>query len=717
MSTTPVLSNLWYRVETLRPKLRSHARLHRHRYRGQVWYLLQDPATGRVQRFTPAARLVITLMDGTRPVAELWDLANRRLGDDAPTQDEMIHLLGQLHATDLLQSDVTPDVAELFARGQREESTRNRQTFGNPMAIRIPLVDPDRFLSRTAGLARLIWGRPGAILWCLVVLPALFLLLPHWPELSNGFTDRVLAIDNLVVLYFVFPLVKALHEMGHAMATKAGGGEVHEMGVMLLVLLPIPYVEASAATTFRSKYQRAVVGVAGVAVELFIAALAFYLWLLVEPGLVRAILFNTMLIAGVSTLLFNGNPLLRYDAYYVLADLLEMPNLAGRSLRYWGYLFERYPLGVRDAEPPDATPGEKAWLFLYGLASSIYRVFVTIFIALFIAGQFFFIGVLLAIWAAGAMVVLPVVKGVKYLASSPRLRRRRVHGFAVVGGSLGVLVLAGVAIPIPHHTHAEGVVWLSEQALVRAGTNGFVEGFLARAGDPVNEGDPLIRSADPTLSAQVKLARARVAELEALLAMEATEDRVKAAVVREKLGQERAALAVLEGREAELVVRAKAAGIFQMPNVSDVPGRYYRKGDLMGYVIGAGLPPLVRVVVPQDAGDQVRMGTDRVMVQMMNRAHTIYRGRIAREVPAGDEYLPSKALATEGGGAIAIDPRDTKGPKALERMFQFDVLLEDAARFTLFGQRVLVRFDHHDQPLFLQWYRRLRLLFLSRFSV
>ncbi|MGE0419968.1 MAG: hypothetical protein AB7O80_24450, partial [Acetobacteraceae bacterium] len=178
----PVLSNLWYRVENLRPRLRSHARLFRHRYRGQLWYLLQDPATGRVQRFSAAARLVITLMDGRRSVADLWDIANRRLGDDAPTQDELIHLLGQLHAADLLQSNVTPDVAELFTRGEREERARHRRSFANPMAIRIPLWDPDRFLNRFQSLFRSMWGKWGAILWCLVVLPALFLVAPHWPE-------------------------------------------------------------------------------------------------------------------------------------------------------------------------------------------------------------------------------------------------------------------------------------------------------------------------------------------------------------------------------------------------------------------------------------------------------------------------------------------------------------------------------------------------------
>jgi len=225
----PLLSTSWYRVADRRPKLRSHARMHRHRYRGELWYLLQDPASSRVHRFTPAARLLISLMDGTRTVARLWEIANRRLGENAPTQDEMIQLLGQLHAADLLQSDVTPDVAELFSRGAREDRARHRRSYANPMALRIPLWDPDAFLNRTKDWISRIWSGWGAILWLAVVLPAVFLVPAHWPELTNNFTDRVLALDNLVVLYLAFPALKALHELGHATATKAGGGEVHDI--------------------------------------------------------------------------------------------------------------------------------------------------------------------------------------------------------------------------------------------------------------------------------------------------------------------------------------------------------------------------------------------------------------------------------------------------------------------------------------------------------
>jgi putative peptide zinc metalloprotease protein len=716
MPPTPLLSTSWYRVAERRPRLRSHARLYRHRYRGGVWYLLQDPASSRVHRFTPAARLVISLMDGTRTVARLWEIANRRLGEGAPTQDDMIQLLGQLHAADLLQSDVTPDVAELFSRGEREDRARYRRSFANPMALRFRLWDPDSFLNRFEPWIRRIWSLWGAILWLAVVMPALFLISPHWPELTNNFTDRVLAFDNLTVIYFVFPVLKALHELGHASATKAGGGEVHDMGIIVLVMLPVPYVEASAATVFRSKYRRAMVGGAGVIVELFVAALAFYAWLLVEPGLVRAVLFNVMLIASVSTLIFNGNPLLRYDAYYILADLIEIPNLSMRSARYWGYLLEHYILGVRDGEPSEASRAEKAWFIFYGLAATVYRVLVTVVIALFIAGRFFVIGVVLALWAVTAMAFFPLIRAVRHVAASPRLRRQRIRAIGLAVGIAIAAVSFLLSVPVPYHSSAEGVLWLPEEAIVRTGSSGFLAKILVEPGMRIAAGDALIQFNDPMLVAQLRRSEAKVVELEAEYDAEFVADMVKAQITRDKLDSERAALAVARARTAELTVRARTDGIFVVPQSADMPGRYFHRGELLGYVVGQ-TQPLARVAVPQEAVEKVRLETDRVQVRLAEHPDAILEGRVVRQVPAGDENLPSPALAAQGGGEIATDPRETKNPKALQRVFQFDVEFGRGERLDHFGQRVFVRFEHEMEPLSVQWYRSIRRLFLTTFNV
>ncbi len=713
---SPLLSSVWYRVAQLKPKLRAHARLHRHSYRGETWFLLEDRATGRTHRFTLAARMVISMMDGARSVAQIWDAAHRHLADAAPTQGELIELMGQLYAADLLQTDVTPDIAELFARTEREERTRQRQNFSNPMAIRIPLWDPDACLNRIAPLLRVMWSRWGGLLWLAMVLPALFLLPPHWAELTNNFTDRVLAVDNLFVLYLAFPLLKVAHEMGHATAVKANGGEVHDLGVIMLVLLPVPYVEASAATVLRSKYRRAVVDAAGLAIELFIAALAFYLWLLVEPGLFRAVLFNIMTIASVSTLIFNGNPLLRYDGYYILSDLAEIPNLGPRAARYWSYILERYLLGAQELRPPTASSAEARWLLLYGAASAVYRIIVTVFIALFIAGRFFFVGVVMAAWAVAAMALLPLLRGIRYVVHGREMQQNPLRAIIAGIGLPATLAAALLVIPLPSGTNTEGVIWLPETALVRAGTDGVLNRILVPSGSMVRQGDALMRNESPELAANLRLAQARVAELQAAYIAELVIDPDRAQLTRENLDLNTARLASLHQRADELVVHARADGRLVVPQMDDLPGRYVHKGDLLAYIIGAA-PPVVRVVVPQDAINRVRIGDDAVQVRLADRPDTTLTGHVVRALPDGDAYLPSRALATDGGGQIATDPRETKGAKALQRIFQFEVELDSTTPFSYYGQRVHVRFEHPREALAVQWYRAIRLLFLSRFNV
>jgi putative peptide zinc metalloprotease protein len=431
---------------------------------------------------------------------------------------------------------------------------------------------------------------------------------------------------------------------------------------------------------------------------------------------VKALLFNVMVIASVSTVIFNGNPLLRYDAYYILCDLIEMPNLSARALRYWAYLAERYALGMREAEGPIASRAEKVWFVCYGLASTAYRVLVTVVIALFIASRFFIIGVLLAAWALVAMAVLPVARALGHVIASPRLRKRRRRALVVTFGSIAAALLLVVAVPLPYHSDAEGVVWLADEALVRAGANGFVERFLTVPGSHVAAGEAVLRTRDPALEAQLRLAEGKVDELEAAYAAEFVADRARAQIVRDKLDGARAALARAEERAGDAIVRVRADGVFYVPQAGDLPGRYYRKGELLGYVIGEAAP-LVRVVVPQDAVDPVRVATDRVLVRLAARPGQVLEGRMVRQVPGGEAYLPSRALAVDGGGQIATDPRDSSGPKALERMFQFDIALQGTPALGVFGERAYVRFEHKREPLAARWYRDVRRLFLSRFGV
>ncbi len=711
-----LFSSSWYRVAGLKPKLRGHAQITRHHYRGQLWYVMQDQSSGQNHRFSPQVYFVLSLMDGKRDFQSIWDLALEQLGDDAPTQDEMVKLLGQLHSSDLLLCDVPPDTLEVFRRYQRKQRSKWKQKLWSPLSIRFPIWDPDNFLERWLFLVQPLFGWIGKLLWTGTVLFALFAMLTHWSDLTNGVADRVMAPNNLLLLFFIYPAVKFLHELGHGFSTKIWGGEVHEMGIMLLVFMPIPYVDASSAWSFRDRKKRVVVGAAGMGVELFLAAIAMFVWLNVEQGLVHAIAYNVMLIGGVSTLFFNGNPLLRFDGYYIFSDLIEIPNLASRSNNYIGYLFQRYLFAVKQATSPASCTGEKVWFVCYGLASFAYRMLISFTIIIFVAGKFFLIGVLLALWAVSTMILVPISKQLKFIFASPVVQRQRLR---VIGSSFTLLLLVFsflCLLPVTLSTYAEGVVWLPEQSKVRSMTDGFVMHIHAQPNTEVARGDLLIEMEDPLLMAKKNVLLYRIKELRAEYKQAWAEDQVQAQIIKEQIVAVEAEMTLLTEKIEGLRLYSKVQGKFVIPRVDDLKGSFKRKGELIAYVIDFPATTIATVVTQDDIG-LVREKTRGIEVRLVDNIKKLYAVDIIREVPAASEKLPSSALGFKGGGEIPVDLASEKGDQAYEAVFQVELGLPQEAEARNLGERVYVRFDHGKEPLVWQWYRKLRQLFLRKFSV
>ena len=711
-----LFSPSWYRVATLAPRLRSHAQLHRHQYRGQTWYVLQDRSNERFHRFSPAAYAFIGLMDGQRTVQDIWELVSTKLGDDAPTQPEVVQLLSQLHATDVLQCDIPPDIAELLHRHERTQQKKWQRRLMSIFAWQFPLFDPERLLQTFLPLVRPFFGWGGVVLWLGIVIPALLIGAAHWSDLTANLLDRITTPQNLVLLWFLFPVIKALHEFGHAFTVKVFGGDVHEMGMMLLVFSPVPYVDASASSAFSSKWQRAVVGAAGMIVELVIASVAMYVWVSVEPGTVRTLAYNTIMIAGISTVMFNGNPLLRFDGYYMLADLIEIPNLGQRGNKYLGYLCERYPFGREEAEVPHATPGERAWFVGYSVSAFIYRVFVVFAILMFLTDQWFALGMFFAMVTALTWFVLPLGKGLSYLFTSPRIRRVRGRAIAVTTGAMAIILVALCFTPAPFRTRAEGVVWIPDEAIVRAGADGFVERVVGIPGSKVTRGDVLVVCHDSVLTTQLTVLEAQLREIEARIREQIPENLVKAKILEEEKHYIEEKLARTREQVQDLVITAKVDGTLVVSRVEDLPGRFVHRGDVLAHVVD--LKTLtVRTVVDQTDIDLIRHSTKNVQVRLAERLASPIDAGVTRLVPAASDELPSLALGSEGGGQVPMDPKDPKGQKAMRKVFQVDLQLPVELGIVNVGGRVYVRFDHGWAPLMAQWYRQGRQLFLSRFNV
>ncbi|WP_163933380.1 efflux RND transporter periplasmic adaptor subunit [Paraferrimonas sp. SM1919] len=713
-----LFSPYWYRVAALKPQLRNHINIQRQVKRGRVWYFFEDKITAAHHRFNYEAYVLISQFDGSKSVNDIWENAVIKLQDKAPSQEQVIALITKLYQAGLLVSDGLADHGEQLRRKHNMAFSKLKAKLSSPLAIRVPLFDPEPFLAKTVNFARPFMSRWFALVWLLVVISAFLQTLTHWPQLTENIVDTVLTPSNLLLLWLLFPIVKLLHELGHAYLVKKYGGEVHDIGIMFLVFMPVPYVDASAATNFSYRYQRVLVGAAGMLVELFIAALALHLWVQLEAGLSRTLLYNIMLIAGVSTLLFNANPLLKFDGYYILSDLLEIPNLASRSNQYIAYVIQRYLLLVSDIKSPAYAQGEAAWFSFYGIASFCYRAFIVFIIAIFLAQQFFFIGVALALFSLFTMFILPLYKQSKFLLKSPKLNRLRLRAISVVALLMLSVSLIFFAVPFSATTLVQGIIKHPEDAIIRAQSNCFIEQVMVNPGSKISKNQPLFLCQSDELTTEKKVLQARLQELQIKLVQLRFEGQPQQAqLVATEIKNLQGNLAYIEQQLANTIIYSPVDGRLLISALESLPGRYFSKGEAIGYVSELARELTIQVAITQQDIEQIRQSSEQVEVLINAFGEGILPAKVSRINPGAQFSLPSIALGHLAGGEINVDPRSSSQKETFKRVFWYDIKLVNRQPIEFYGSRVWVRFTKDDETLASRFYRAIRQNFLGEFGV
>lgn len=707
-----LFSPRWHRVAGLRPQLRAHAELRLHVQRDTPFHVLRDLTNDNALRLNTAAHAFVGRCDGKATVQQIWNAVLAAHPEQAMTQGEVIDLLVGLHGRSLMQFDVTPDVENLF---HAQDRRRRRRRIGgvNPLAFRVPLGDPSRLLTPLRRLTPWLFSRTSLVVWLLAVGLALLAAAMHWDALVLDAAKVLGSPGYLLLAWVCYPVIKALHEAAHALALQRYGGEVRQAGLTLIALNPVPFVDASAADALRWRGQRALVSGAGIMAELALAALAMGVWLLVQPGLVRDLAFIVMFTGALSTVLTNGNPLLRYDGYFVMCDLLDLRNLGTRSGRYWGELLGRRLLGLQLRTPVEPLPGERPWLLAYAPLSWLYRVVLSLVIGLWLAGFSPLLGVMACAALLTANLVLPLWNTLRMLGLAQRddVERHRAQrrGAALLAG---LALLLGL-VPVPFHSVAEGVVWLPERAQLRAGTDGFVAGLHAGTGQQVEAGQRIAQLDDPPLLARRTTLVGDVTEFDVRLFQALDRAPEQAPDLRERLAYSRAELARVDDRLGQREVNAEVGGELVLPPPEQLLGQFRRRGELLGYVLTHG-PTVVRVALPQEQADLVRQG-GAVQVRLREAPGQAYAGRIVLRVPGTVGQLPSAALGDWAGGRILTDASDREGLKPRRPVVLMDIELPAEAT-RRFGARALVRFDHGHAPIAQQLLRSLQQLLLGHFN-
>jgi putative peptide zinc metalloprotease protein len=705
----------WEQIAEITPRLHRHVHFYPQDYRGDRWYVSHNDANDKPIRFNEAAYTFIGRIDGELTVQENLESIQKEIGDAAPTPKEIVMILAQLMAVGALGGGISAEIREFLSRFQGNAPTRKKL---NPLVVRIPLFDPDKMLNHLIVFIRPLFSRGAMLVWFLIVGIGALLAGINLPSLSAAFSRDLLQPENLFMLVVLYGGIKLVHEFAHAFAIKMWGGEVHEMGLTLLVLAPVPHVDATASWAFREKHKRVLVSAAGIMAELFVAAIALFVWLTVEPGAVQDTAFNIVLIASVSTLLFNANPLLRFDGYYMLQDFIEIPNLGTRASRYYLYLIQFYLFGLEQARSPQTAEGEHYWFLVYGPAALIYRLMVMIAIGIFLINEYLIIGVALAGWAISMQVVMPIARGIQFVFLGPQLAEARARATGITVSVVTVLVVVLGFVPVSLTTQADGVVWVPDQAQMFAETEGFIERLNVSTGDRVEVGDVLVEMRNPVLLARIDVLEAQRREMSLRSRSEYFQDQVRSQISRTELETVESELESLQEQAEGLIIRSQVSGTVVLLAESGLDGIYLRQGQLLGYVSTQDRL-IVRSVVTQSDIGLLRRNVSGVEVRLAENLSERIAARIVRETPAASLDLPSAALGTFGGGNIAVDPLsdDANARKAVKKLFHVDLELSKGVVISGLGERAYIVFEHGSEPMAIQWLRMARQLVLSQLSV
>lgn len=471
----------------------------KHRYQGRAYWVVKDPVGLQYFRFEEEEFSILQMLDGQSSLEEIAE----QFANDFPPQtiqpDELQQFIGMLHRSGLVITGVAGQGVQLCKRGKERTGKQRLANMTNILAFRFKGFDPDPILNAIYPYFRWCFGKPAFILSSLLVLSALTLVLVQFQTFQGRLPSfqSFFAAQNWLWLGLTLAVTKVVHEFGHGLSCKHFGGECHEIGVMFLVLTPCLYCNVSDSWMLPNRWHRAFIGAAGIFVELVLASICTFIWWFTNPGALHYFALNVMFICSVSTILFNANPLLRYDGYYILSDVLEIPNLRQKANAILSRKLGSWCLGLEEPEDPFLPKRNQGLFALYTVAASIYRWVIVLSILFFLNRVFEpyglkVIGQLIAVAALYGLIVQPFWKLYKFLKVPGRLGK--VKRFRMVTTVVVILVVIGgvMFIPLPARVFCNLEIHPRDPAIVYVEVPGVLEDIRVKPGEFVEKGQLLV---------------------------------------------------------------------------------------------------------------------------------------------------------------------------------------------------------------------------------
>ena len=681
----------------------------KHRYHGRVYWVVKEPVGLHYYRFHEEEYAILNMLDGATSLQTIKDRFQAEFAPQRITLQDLQQFVGMLHRSGLVISQANGQGRQLRRRGDEKKKKERLGKLANIFALRFRGIDPEKLLNLLNPLTWWLFTVPALILIGLFGASALMLVLVNFQEFRSKLPtfEQFFAADNWLWLGATMAIVKVLHEFGHGLSCKRYGGECHEMGFMFLVFTPCLYCNVSDSWMLPNKWHRVFIGAAGMYVELILASIATYLWWFSEPGMLNFLCLSVMFICSVSTVVFNGNPLLRFDGYYILMDILEIPNLRQKATEVLKRWFQQYCLGLELPENPFLPQKKQLWFALYTVASVIYRWVVVFSIMMFLMKVLEpyglqALGRLVAFSGLAGMIIQPLWQTIKFFRTPGKASKMKQKN-VLTSLSIAAAVIAAIAlVPLPFHVDCAVEIQPHDAQQVFAMVPGRLVSLHKQPGDAVAKDEPIAQLDNLDLQFQLVEAQGEyemaVSRLRILEDQKFIDPAAKAQLDTqlEIVSSKAAQLNNVRERVAMLTVTAKEAGVIipppakpvakqveaeqQLPTWSGSPfdsknrTAFFSESDLLCLVGNPARMEAVLIVDQHDI-DLVHEG-DEADIKIDSARLETFSGKIEK-ISEMEMAVAPENLGVQSGGRLDTEMDESGRLRPISTSYQARVPLEN----------------------------------------
>ncbi|WP_299979929.1 HlyD family efflux transporter periplasmic adaptor subunit [uncultured Pseudoteredinibacter sp.] len=703
METTPFFEDLpgqntqWNRVSGYKPQLYAHVDVSFHSFRGEPWYVLSDTARKQAIRVNKKTFNIISQFDGSRSVKDIYTYLSNYKQDEKYSQSDMVETISRLLELKILAPGVNLNTSDFLQQKERERKSSNTEHLFNPLAIKIPLFNPNSLFEWFLEKLPFFLAKP--LLWsglAFIVLTCLFAIGSYVDIKSDLYEAENYLANNALLLIASYIFLKFIHELAHGVCLKSYGKPSVECGLTVMVFMPIPYVDASAAWTLNSKWQRIMISLAGIYTELLLSCIALSIYLLSSNEIIQHACLGLAVVGFASSVFFNANPLLKFDGYFVLEDMVEIPDLFDRSRRYCKFFYKNliFAKPITQIEADEI----KKILLIFGHCTIIFRLILSYVIASYLIETFFAVGVILSCFLVYQQLIKPLISFYEFIIQDVLQGPKSKIAAFRVGLAIAATMIVIFYIPLKNSKTIQGVSWADHNSKVLAPQYSRLRSAHINNGAELSSGELLFRLESEDLKRRISLENSKLKILETNY-FASFKERKQRLDFAEEIKAQKEALGALRSLLGKLEVKSHSDGKLVLSDDYLLQGRWFEKGQLIAYVL-KDQETLIRAAVNQDYLKLIRDKLKSVTVRLASRPFEEHQGELIKVFPKATLNLPHEALSLQNGGQIISQFDNSKGSYVSNRELIILEIKLPSLKQSVIGDRAFIKLNFEEASLY-----------------